>query len=155
MRQLTQHLEQQRHLFSTLMERVGTLDATIYEHDTQELPPTQAAFTLDLTAQTAQTEYIHGLFVAIVVPTLTAAPTITLTNAWAQLGSEYVNLNAILNSSGGTGGMLAGEKCRFILGAKSKRQVNIVASGNWPSGAFISFALFGEAIPTMDGGVLH
>ena len=152
-RQLAQHLEQQRAMFSELMERVGTLDATIFEHDTQELPPTQATFTLNLNAQTAQTEYIHGLFVAIVCPQLTAAPTITITNAWAQLGSDYVNLNAIINSSGGTGGMLSGPKCRFILGGKSVRQVNIVASADFPAApnpAFLSFALFGEAIPTMD-----
>lgn len=153
-RELTQHLTQQRAMFQELQRRVGILDSLIYEHDTQELPPTQSTFTLTLQPQTTQTEEIRGLFCSITVPTMAAAPTITLTNAWAQLGSDYINLNAILNSAAGTGGFLPG-MFRFIISSKAARTCNIVASSNWPAGAYLSFALFGEAVPTMDGGVLH
>lgn len=153
-RQLTQHLAEQRALFHQLMSSVGTIDAQVFEHDTQELNPTVSTFTMDLPAQTAQTEFITGVYAAIVSPNLQAAPTITLENAWAQLGSDYINLNAVLNSSAGTGGILGGNY-RFILRKGSVRELNLVASASWPAGAYVTFALFGIAVPTMNGGVLH
>lgn len=143
-----------RSLHREIARSVGTLDLIVYEHDTQQLPTGQDFFTLNLTPQTAQTELISGLFVAITVPDLVAAPTITITNAWAKIGGTYVNLNAVINSAAGTGGMLPG-KYQFVLNSESSRQVNVVASADWPSGAYLSFALFGEALPTQDGGTLH
>lgn len=154
MLQMTQHLHEQRALFSTLMHSVGTIDSVVFEHTSVALNPAVSIVTVNLPAQTAQTEFITGLYAAIVVPTLIAAPTITITNAWAKLGEEYVNLNALMNSAAGTGGMLPGN-FKFILKSGNTRQLNLVASAVWPAGAFVSFALFGEAVPTMDGGVLH
>lgn len=147
MAQLAAHIAEQTALFRQLHYLVATEDLIIYEHDTQQLPITQETFTLNLVAQTAQQELIKGVFAAVTVPTLVAAPTITITNAWANIGGNRINLNAILNSSGGTGGMLPGEYA-FILNSESTRQLNIVASADWPAGAYVTFILFGTAMPS-------
>lgn len=153
-RQLAMHRAEMQALYATLMHSVGTIDTVVYEHQTIQLDPGTSTATLNLDPQTAQTEFITGLFCSITVPNLVLAPTITVTNAWAKLGGEYINLNAIINSSGGVGGFVPGN-FKFILSSKSTRQVNLVASADWPAGAYLSFALFGEAVPTMLGGVLH
>lgn len=148
-------LEQsQAYLRSQLQASVQTLDTIVFEHDTQELPTGQSWFTLSLVPQTRQMELITGLFCAVTVPTpKTAAPTITIENAYAELGSDYVNLNAILNSLGSTGGSLPGNYA-FLLNADAPRNVNLVASGDWPQGAFLTFCLFGTTVPAMFGEVL-
>ena len=152
--QLSHHMEEQSTLFRTLSHLVATEDLIVYEHDTQQLPTTAEVFTLNLVAQTAQQELIKGVFAAITVPTLVAAPTIDVTNAWADLGGNRINLNAILNSAGGTGGMLPGEYA-FILNSESKRQLNIVASADWPAGAMVTFILFGTVMSSSIPGILH
>jgi hypothetical protein len=141
-------------LQTQLQSSVQTLDTIVYEHDTVELPVGQETYSLKLQPQTSQVELITGIFAAITVPDLVAAPTITLTNAWAQLGRDLVNLNAILNSSGGTGGALPGN-FSFILNADDKRTLNVVASADWPVGAYITYALFGVTVPATLGEVLH
>ena len=146
--------QSQLYMRSLLGGLVQTLDTIVYEHDTQELPPNEEVFTLNLEPQTVQLELITGIFAAVTVPDLTAAPTITITNAWAQLGSNLVNLNAILNSSGGTGGALPGN-FSFILQADDKRQLNIVAIADWPKGSYVTFVLFGTTVPATLGEVLH
>jgi hypothetical protein len=144
----------QLYLLSQLKASVQTLDTVVFEHTTVELATGIATVTLNLPPQTAQQELITGLFAGITVPNLSAAPTITIQNAWAQLGSDLVNLNAILNSSGGTGGALPGEYA-FVLNADDKRQINLVASGNWPVGSWLTFCLFGTTVPATLAEVLH
>jgi hypothetical protein len=133
---------------------VKTNDTIIYEHGTVELPATQAWFTLTLAPQTTQQEIITGLFAAITYPQVdVVAPTVTIENAWAQLGGEYVNCNAILNSSGGSAGSIPGS-LGFMLNSEAVRQLSITASGNFPVGLYLTFCLFGYAVP-VTSGVLH
>lgn len=152
--QLTQHLAEQRAMFSRLMHTVGTIDTLVYEHDTQQLPPTASTFSFTLQPQTSQTEYIRAVFCSIVQPSAAAAAAINITNAWAKLGNDYINLQALLSPTSGTGGSLSGDLC-LILGSDSDRKVSVTAAANFPPNALLTFSLFGEAVPTMDGGVLH
>lgn len=152
--QLARHMAEQRALFHQLMAVVGTLDTIVYEHDTQELPLTQNFFTLTLKPQTTQVELITGVFASIVMPTTTANSVITLTNAWAKMGDINVNMNSIFNSFGAMGGMVPGI-FTFVMRSEATRSCTIVSSGNWPSGAYLTFALFGRAVPALSGGVLH
>lgn len=141
------------YLRSLLQYNVQTLDATIYEHESVPLPPAVSFFTHTLQPQTRQTELITGIFASITVPTSSSAPTITVTNAWAQVGDVYINLNAILNSSGGTGGTLPGS-LNIIIRSESKRKIAIKASKTFPSTAILSFCLYGIAIPATFDEVL-
>lgn len=141
------------YLRTQLQMSVQTLDTVIYEHDTQELPVTASDFTLKLEPQTRQLELITGIYAAIVNPVTGAAATIDINNAYLKLASQYVNLNAILNSSGGTGGFLPGNYS-FVLFADSPRELYISATADWPADAYVSFALFGVPIPATFGDVL-
>jgi hypothetical protein len=151
---LRRNISEQTALMRAISVGVGTLDLIVYEHITKELDPTVEIATVNLTPQTSQLELIQGIYAAIVVPTLAAAPTITITNAWAKLGDDYINLNSIINSSAGTGGMLPGEYA-FVLKSQATRQLNLVTSSDWPAGAYVTFALFGKVIPASIPGVLH
>jgi hypothetical protein len=134
---------------------VTTLDTIVYEHDTVELPTGQAFYSLALKPQTRQMEQIDSVFAAITYPALPGgnpitAPTITLDNAYAQLGETLVNLNAILNSSGGTGGAIP-TPLGVLLNEGSKRTFNIHATANFPQGAYLSCVLVGRTIPATLG----
>lgn len=146
--------QSQLYLKSQLQAVVQTLDTIVYEHDTVELPTTQDFYTLKLPPQTVQQELITGLFCSITNPTLTTGDTIDITNAWAQLGEAKINLNALLNSSGGSGGAIPGNFA-FVLNADAKRELNIVASADWPVGCYVTFALFGTTVPATLAEVLH
>lgn len=152
--QLSHHMEEQSALFRTLSHLVATEDLIVFEHMTQQLNPAVSTVTLTLQPQTAQQELIKGVFAAIVVPTLVAAPVITVTNAWAKLGGDYVNMNAVINSAGGTSGMLPGEYA-FILNSESTRQLNVVAAADWPAGSYITFTLYGTVMSSSIPGILH
>jgi hypothetical protein len=146
--------QSQVYLRSQLQASVQTLDTIVYEHDTVELPTTADVYTLNLPPQTVQMELITGIFCSITNPTLTTGATIDITNAWALLGEAQVNLNAIINSSGGSGGAVPGNFA-FLLNADSKRQVNIVSSSDWPEDSYLTFALFGTTVPATLAEVLH
>lgn len=148
-RELTQHLTQQRALFQDLQRRIGTLDALVFEHDTQQLDPTTTTATLKLEPQTTQTEIIRHISCAIVQPNSATFTFPTLENAWVQLGTDYLNVQSLLTDWRAPG------EFAFILSSKDVRSLTVVAQADWPADTFLSFALFGEAIPTMDGGVLH
>lgn len=147
-------ISEQNALLRAIAIGIGTLDLIVYEHDTQELPTTQDFFTMALQPQTSQVELITGIFASIVMPTTGANTVITLTNAWAKLGRDYVNMNTILNSFGAMGGMVPGI-FTFVVESGASRTATIVANQNWPQGAYFTFALFGKAVPATEGGVLH
>lgn len=148
--ELTQHLTQQQALFRSLQHRIGTLDAFIYEHDTQELPPALQAFTITLQPQTSQLEVIKSIHCAIISPTQAAAGVFNLANAWIQLGSHYLNAGPMITGSGTLNAHVG-----FELNSDAVRSITVVPQAAWPATTYLSFALFGEAVPTMDGGVLH
>jgi hypothetical protein len=136
-----------------LRHSVQTLDTLVYEHETAELPSNAQTFTVELQPQTSQVERITGLMVAIVNPTKAAAPVITIDNAWAQLGNDFVNLNATLNSAAGNGGSM--ENLGLILWSQDKRSFTVHATSDFPSGCYITAALFGHAVPATIADVLH
>ena len=144
----------QLYLKAQLQQTVQTLDTVVYEHDTQELPTTQNFFQIKLQPQTSQIELITGIFVAIVMPGTVSNTVITLDNAYAQLGPDYVNLNSVLNSQGAMGGMVPG-LFSWVLRSDDIREATLVATQNWPAGAYMTFILFGTAIPATLGDVLH
>ena len=154
LRSMRAAVQEQLALTREIRRVVGTLDLIVYEHDTQELPPSADFFTMSLQPQTAQTELIRGIFASITVPTQITAPIIEVTNAWVKLGAEYVNLNSLLVSANGTGGMMPGN-FTFVLPSQATREITVVSSDDWPAGSYLTFALFGEAVPSMEGGVLH
>jgi hypothetical protein len=134
---------------------VDTLDTIVFEHETVELPTSQAFYVLNVPAQTRQMEQIDTVFASIIVPPLPGqnpgtAPTITLDNAYAYLGSTGINLNAILNSSGGSGGAIP-TPLGVLLNEGSKRQFAIHATANFPPNAFLSVSLVGRTIPATLG----
>lgn len=134
---------------------VNTLDTVVYEHMTVELPTNQAYYSLALPPQTRQMERIDTVFAAIVFPALpngnpVTAPTITLDNAYAMLGEQYVNLNAILNSSGGTGGAIP-TPLGILLNEHDVRTFNIHATANFPQGAYLTAFCTGQTIPATLG----
>lgn len=148
--ELTQHLTQQRALFSDLQRRIGSLDSYVYEHDTQELPPLLQAFTLPLQPQTAQMEVIRSVHCSIITPSGLAAGAFNLANAWIQLGSHYLNAAPLITGAGTLNAPVG-----FQLNSDAPRLLTVLPQAAWPANTYISFALFGEAVPTMDGGVLH
>lgn len=152
--EMVQHMEQSHQLFQALSRAVATLDTLVFEHDTHELDPATATHTIALQAQTAQTEIIRGIAAAVVQPIKVAAAAVALDNAWVQLGSDYLNVAQLLAGASGSGGSLPGS-FGFILSSADVRSLTIHATANFPAGAFLTFALFGSAVPTMDGGVLH
>ena len=134
---------------------VSTVDTIVYEHDTQELPIGSQSFTLTLQPQTRQMEQIDTVFCAIVAPavnqqSITTAPTVTLDNAYAQLDSVYVNLNAIVNSSGGSGGAIP-TPLGILLNSDSTRTFNIHATAPFVAGLFMTAVLVGRTIPATLG----
>lgn len=145
--------DSQMALRTALVAQVQTLDTVVYEHDTQVLPVAAAQFTMDLPPQTAQTELITGLYAGIVIPSLSDPTYPTIQNAWVQLGDEYVNLAALFAATG-TGGMLPGNYA-FVIRSEAKREINIFASGVFPTDAYLTFALFGTTVPATLGDVLH
>lgn len=152
--EMTQHLEQQSQLFRALMRSVGLLDTIVFEHQTIELDPAKSTATISLQPQTAQLEVIHGVAASLVQPTAAAAVGVTLDNAWAQLGDDYLNVAQLLAGASGSGGSLPGSFA-FLLNSDAVRKLTIHATAAFPAGAMLTFALFGKAVPTMDGGVLH
>lgn len=132
---------------------VQTLDTVVFEHDTQELPTSVETFTLTLEPQTRQQELITGLFAAIVSPTQAAAGSYTLSNAWAQLGPDYVDALPLLDTTGGPAGSIPG-MMQWILNADSVRSLTIVAESDFPADTFLTFALFGMTVPSTLGEVL-
>lgn len=153
-RSVAAQAREQASLARAITHLVGTEDLIVYEHETVNLNPAVSTETLNLQPQTAQQELITGLFCAITVPDLVAGPTITISNAWAKLGDLYLNLNAIINSAAGTGGVLPGE-LGIILNSQSTRQINLVATAEWPAGTYLTFALFGKVISSSIPGILH
>lgn len=149
-REITQHLTQQRALFTDLQRRIGTLDSIIYEHDTQELPPFLQAFTITLQPQTAQMEIIKSVHCAIITPSTGVAGVFALANAWIQLGSHYLNAAPLITGAGTLNAHVG-----FELNSDAVRSITVLPQAAWPANTFLSFALFGDAVPTMDGGVLH
>lgn len=131
-------------------QAVDTVDTIIYEHFSQELPITAQEITVKVPAQTRQLERIESLYCAIVFPQSGAGPTITVDNAWAKIGDEYVNLNAIMNSSGGTGGSLG--HLGMLINEGASRTFYVHATGNFPINTYITAMLFGRAIPATLGG---
>jgi hypothetical protein len=122
----------------------------VYEHDTQELPPTAATFTLSLQPQTSQLEVIRSIHCAIVTPQAVAAGAFVIQNAFIKLGTHLLNAAPLLTSAGTLNAHVG-----FELNSDDARSLTLVAQANWPANTYVSFALFGEAVPTMDGGVLH
>jgi hypothetical protein len=136
-----------------LQDSVQTMDAIINEEFNAELPSTTNIYQFNVPPQTRQWVQVNGIFVAIVVPTEVTAPTITVTNAWCLLGDTYINLNAVINSAAGTGGT-ALTNLGKLLDSNDQRLFTIVASANFPQGAYISALLTGLAIPATLGGKL-
>lgn len=154
LKQLTDAINKQTDYLGRLISQsVDTVDTLIYEWETQELPTGATEFTVTVQPQTRQLERIDSLFVAIANPTLIAGGTITLDNAWAKLGNTYVNLNAIVNSAGGTGGAVP-TPLGLLVNADDIRSFNIHATAPFPAGFFMSIALCGHAIPATLGEVL-
>jgi hypothetical protein len=134
---------------------VSTVDTLVFEHVTVELPAGDSAFSLEVPPQTRQLERIDTVFCAITAPALygseiSTAPTVTLDNAYAELGDDYVNLNAIVNSSGGTGGAIP-QALGFLLNADDVRSFNIHATAPFPAGLLFTAALTGITIPATLG----
>lgn len=134
---------------------VSTVDTMVYEHLTVPIPAGVQSFSLDVPAQTRQLERIDSVFCAITAPALnqdgiTTAPVVTLDNAYAQLGEDYVNLNAILNSSAGTGGTIP-SKLGYLLNADDIRSFNVHATAVFPAGLYMTAVLTGATIPATLG----
>lgn len=152
--ELTQHMEQQSALFKSIMRSVATLDTIVFEHNTIELDPTKQTATIALQPQTSQLEIIRGIAAAIVSPTKAAFAPPQLDNAWVQLGDDFLNVAQLLAGASGSGGSLPGT-FGFLLNSDAARTLTIHATAVFPANTFLTFALFGEAVPTLEGGVLH
>jgi hypothetical protein len=131
-----------------LAKRTSTVDSIVDYGQTVEADATSTIALVNLVPQTAQLELIEGFTVNLLLP---SGSSVTVQNAYVTLGSRYYGVQGILTAPYAPSYV----PIRQLLSANDTRSLVVMLSANFPVGTYVTFALFGRAIPTTLGGVLR